>query len=439
VVEASGAVHGATQIVYSAASGVNPSALFAGGGVTITQAIVMPLSAYAPSTLVDLGMRTNGVAVFSGPVTLTRINTAPIFNFTAPLNALARFTAPVTGFFVMRKTGVGTVAFENVNSWTNDSDISAGTLWAVDGVGLPSASRLQFTGGVLESTGVFNRVLGLGPGQVAWRTAAAHGGFSAQGGKLTVDLNNDGPNPLTWGSFGFVSNNTQLRFNSPLADNTVEFVDPLVINAGVTFHAYDNPAVRSDKAVLSGVLSGSGGFAKNGPGTLVLAATNTLAGNLAVNADGGTLLVNGELPSNVSTLTVYSNGFLGGSGTIRTRTVTMLPGSGFDWADDPGTLTITNSFAFPSNGVFRFVSTEAGASKVVSGSRLTLPPSATVDVQILDGFPPPSAVILSSTNTVGSVDGWTIANNSWYNYALVKTGHDVILQRRSKGTVITLY
>jgi hypothetical protein len=443
VVEASGAVHGATQIVYSAVSGVNPSALFAGGGVTITQAIVMPLSAYAPSTLVDLGMRTNGVAVFSGPVTLTRINTAPIFNFTAPLNALARFTAPVTGFFVMRKTGVGTVAFEGINSWTNDSEITAGTLRAVDGQGLPATSRLILNGtgggGVFESTGTFTRALGNGPGQVFWWTNnTGYGGFSAQGGKLTVDLNNNGRDNLVWGlTFGFVSNAVQqLRFGSPLADSEIEFIENIALTAGqyANIYVYDNPASRSDKATLSGVISGTTPFYKYGPGVLALNATNTLTGNLFCS-DGGTLLVNGELPSTASTLTVYSNSFLGGSGIIRTRTVAMNPGSGFDWADAPGTLTITNSFTFPTNGVFRFVNGAAGASKVVCDNKLTLPATGIVDVVTLDGYPPFSAIILTSPNTVGSVDGWTVASNK-LDYVVVKNGNDVILQRRAKGTVL---
>jgi hypothetical protein len=58
-----------------------------------------------------------------------------------------------------------------------------------------------------------------------------------------------------------------------------------------------------------------------------------------------------------------------------------------------------------------------------------------VDVVTLDGYPPFSAIILTSPNTVGSVDGWTVASNK-LDYVVVKNGNDVILQRRAKGTVL---
>lgn len=442
VVENSGALNGAAQIVYSAAGGQNPSGLFAGNGVTITQAVRMPLTAYyAAGTIVEIGMRTNGEAIFSGPVNLIRTNTTQLFTFTAPSGGVARFTAPVTGFFTPRKSGLGTVAFEGANNWTNDSEIAAGTLRAVDGQGLPTTSRLILNGGVLESTGTFTRSLGFGSGQVFWyANNAGYGGFSAKGGKLTVDLNNNGRDNFVWGGTpGFVSNAVQqLRFGSPFADSEVEFIENIGLTGGqyANIFVYDNTNSRSDKATLSGIVSGTTPFYKYGPGVLALNATNTLTGNILCS--NGTLLVNGELPSTASALTVNNGAFIGGSGTIRTKTVTMAPGSGFDWGDAPGNLTITNSFAFPTNGVFRFVYGAAGTPRVTSGNKLTLPDNATVEIVQLDGFPPLSAVILASANTVGSPTNWTIANNT-LKFEVVKLGNDVILRRSSTGSLIIVH
>ncbi len=444
VVESSGAMHGATQIVLSAASGVNPTALFAGDGVTLTQAVYMPLTLYAASTLVDIGMRTNGAAVFAGPVSLFRTNTTPIVNFTAPSGGVARFTQPVGGFFQMRKTGLGTVSLEGAGGWTNDTELTAGTLRGVDGVGLPAASRLVFApgnaaGGVLESRGTFTRSLGPDAGQVYWSTnTSGHGGFAAYGGKLTVDLNGGGADTLLWGgTTGFVRSGNQLRFGSPYADSEVEFVDHIDLTNAGTIVVYDNPATRSDKVTLSGVLSGGKALTKSGPGVLALDALNTVTGAVTISSDGGTLLVNGELPASGGTLTVNSNGFLGGTGTIRTRTIVMRDGSGFDWADEPGMLTITNRLIFPTNGVFRFVYGPGGAARVHCAGTLTLPTNATVVITPLGGFAPVSAVILSSSNTVGDPSGWTLVSNS-LGYVISRFGQNVVLWRGGKGGLISI-
>lgn len=444
VVESSGALHGATQIVFAASSGVNPSALFAGDGVTLTQAVYMPLTLYAASTLVDIGMRTNGAAVFAGPVSLFRTNTTPIVNFTAPSGGVARFTQPVGGFFQMRKTGLGTVSLEGAGGWTNDTELTAGTVRGVDGVGLPAASRLVFVpgnaaGGVFESQGTFTRSLGPDAGQVYWFTNnTGHGGFAACGAKLTVDLNGGGPDNLLWGSTtGFVRAGNQLRFGSPYADSEVEFVDNIDLTNAGTIVVYDNPATRADKVALSGILSGGRPLTKSGPGVLALDAVNTVTGAVTVSSDGGALLVNGELPANGGTLTVNSNGFLGGTGTIRTRTIVMRDGSGFDWADEPGMLTITNRFSFPTNGVFRFGYGPGGAARVHCASTLTLPTNATVVIAPLGGFAPVSAVILSSSNTIGDPSGWTLVSNS-PGYVISRFGQNVVLWRGGKGGLISI-
>ncbi len=70
---------------------------------------------------------------------------------------------------------------------------------------------------------------------------------------------------------------------------------------------------------LSGALTGSGGFAKDGDGTLVLSGASSYAGPTAVT--NGTLLVNGSISSDVA----INGGVLGGTGTIG-GTVTVASG-----------------------------------------------------------------------------------------------------------------
>jgi autotransporter-associated beta strand protein len=64
---------------------------------------------------------------------------------------------------------------------------------------------------------------------------------------------------------------------------------------------------------LNGVLSGPGGFAKTGAGSLVLSATNTFTGPVAINA--GAVRVNGSTAA-ASAVAVNTGGTLGGTGAI---------------------------------------------------------------------------------------------------------------------------
>ncbi len=90
---------------------------------------------------------------------------------------------------------------------------------------------------------------------------------------------------------------------------------------------------------LTGIVSGSGGINKTGPGTLLLTAANTYAGGSTVNAGrlimrdnasgSGNFVTNAELEFNVTTGTQQlSNGTLSGSGSLlKTGTGALLLGA----------------------------------------------------------------------------------------------------------------
>jgi rhamnogalacturonan endolyase len=90
---------------------------------------------------------------------------------------------------------------------------------------------------------------------------------------------------------------------------------PIVLTgtpASVALRAASATGVANDFA-LNGVLSGAGGFAKTGAGTVTLGAANTFAGDVAVNA--GTLAVNGSIVVGGS-FSVNAGGTLAGFGAI---------------------------------------------------------------------------------------------------------------------------
>lgn len=244
------------------------------------------------------------------------------------------------------KLGTGTLFLKGANSAA--IIIQEGALRATDGVGLPSASNLvlQYTG-VLEGNGpaTFTRSLGTGAGQVRW-TGAGSAGFSASGGKMTVNIGGSAtPQTLTWGSSNFVASGSTLRFGSATADSETDFRNPINFNTDWrNFSVSDNPGTDADFATLSGVLS-NGGLLKGGAGTLVLAAGNTYTKytTVAGTGTGLNLLYDGVLRARdgvglpAASPLVLDRGVLEGIGqTTFTRalgttagTVSMPNGGGF--------------------------------------------------------------------------------------------------------------
>ncbi|HYF33753.1 MAG TPA: autotransporter-associated beta strand repeat-containing protein, partial [Prosthecobacter sp.] len=239
------------------------------------------------------------------------------------------YAGDISGTGTINKLGAGTLALSGTLSYAGATTISGGAL-----AGNLSGNNLVLNGGVREASGTFTRSLGTGAGQVQW-AAGANGGFSAQGGPLTVTLSG-APSVLVWDSTpNFVSGAGQLVFGSITSDDVVTFTHDLDLNASGspatrTVQVLDNAASTADKTVLSGTLSSSGAsvtFAKTGAGVLELTGANTYQG--ATTNTTGTLIFSGSnsgggtttLASGVIQLNSDNNGGLA------TGTLTLTAGT----------------------------------------------------------------------------------------------------------------
>ncbi|MBM4017216.1 MAG: hypothetical protein FJ288_02640 [Planctomycetes bacterium] len=217
------------------------------------------------------------------------------------------------GYLALTKSGPGTQALTGYNDYAGDTCIAQGALRAVDGVGLPSDSHLIFNGGVLEGDGTATFTRDLGPGtcggEVEW---LGSGGFSAYGGKLTVDIGGQ-TCELTTGGYFVSSYYGMLLFGSQAADDEVEFKNPIEFDSALVVNVEDNPG---SFATLSGTLSGLGSLVLYGSGgTLRLAAeTNTYTGDTAICH--GTLVLAGGVNTLPETAVVILRGHFGSSACL---------------------------------------------------------------------------------------------------------------------------
>lgn len=174
----------------------------------------------------------------------------------------------------------------------------------------------------------FTRALGTGAGQVRWNGAA--GGFAAYETNRIVNLGG-ATGAVSWASTAnFVPNGKALVLGATNATHTVDFQNPINLNAGTrTVDVPNGPALVEAK--LSSTLSGAGTsskLVKTGAGTLELSGLTTFQGTTTVS--NGALLVTGIM-TNGQTVTFVNNTGLSGSGAIYApvtmgTSCTLLPG-----------------------------------------------------------------------------------------------------------------
>ncbi|NLE39536.1 MAG: hypothetical protein GX621_16055, partial [Pirellulaceae bacterium] len=212
----------------------------------------------------------------------------------------------------LRKTGPGTLILTGGDAGQRNeygdglghvgsTTIADGALQADRDKGLSGWSGLILDGGVLQSNSAITYaepLWGFG-GETSRRVIWKSGGFSAGGGKMTVNIGG-GATPQTinfGGSDGKQAIAGILKLSSNSARYETELRNGLNLNGGArTVQVDDNPFEAGDFATVSGVISGSGSLTKTGSGTLYLSgssgntysgATTLTAGRLRLNKTSG--------------------------------------------------------------------------------------------------------------------------------------------------------
>ncbi len=213
------------------------------------------------------------------------------------------------------KTGPGRLVLSGTGNSYGDSYGDKGRTIIAAGVlqgNVPAQSCIQLDGGVYQASGSFTRGW-----YYEWYTNIItwnNGGFAAAGGKLTVNIDNDG-RTLNWNGDGHGGIGGTMVLNSLFADSEVEIVNPINLYGSVhTIRVDDNPNSSGDFATLSGGLS-NGGLNKTGPGQLVLAGSN-------VSYTGGTTIGAGKLTLRDTTNAGFLAGAIVNGGTLEINAAT---------------------------------------------------------------------------------------------------------------------
>ncbi len=187
--------------------------------------------------------------------------------------------------------------------------------------------------------------------------------------------------------------------------------------------------VPSGAATFSGAIAGGGtlgavALTVNGPGTQVLAGSNTYTGPTTINQ--GKLSVNGSLASAV---TVASGGTLGGTGSL--SSVTVSAGGQLSPGDAPGILNISGSLTLVRGAVMDYeLGTPTDSDEVLMPSgMLALNGQQFSDFNFtaLGGFGDGDYTLIDAGSTSGSLGAITCGTIDGQTATLAVQGSNLVL------------
>ena len=349
---------------------------------------------------------------------LTLLGTVPLANgFASNLSTMlsqntslsttgsAMLSGNVSGPGSLTLTG-GTLSLYGNNTYTGGTDIAGGTLVIQSDSNLgASAGTLTFSGGALQTVStmtspravLLNSLATIQPDANTTLTLSGHlsgsGGVAMTGdGTLSLSASNTytGGTALTGGTL-VVSNDRNLGASSgPLtfSGGALQTVSTMTTDRAVALNSLAMIQPDANTTLkLSGLLSGSGGIAMLGDGTLSLSGNNTFSGGTGVFS--GTLAINGSSPTGTGPVYIAPGALLTGTGTIAgalsvagtlkhgnspgylatQSAVNMLSGSTYV-QDIAGTTQASAATPVGANGYYSFLKVSGAAVAIESGATL---------------------------------------------------------------------
>lgn len=388
------------------ASGAGNMTVNLNGGAALTWGSTIGTHIVGPLMLSSI--TSAATTIFQNPVNLNgAVRTIQVLDNPAISSADCGVMTGVlsgTGSSGILKTGDGCLIFTANNTYSGSTTIRGGALTADNGAGLPTASLLVLDGGVLRSASAanFSRTIGTGTGQVQFTSNG--GGFAAGGSAFAVSLN--GGAALTWGT---ASTNVvgTLRLNSPFSLEATTFQNNINLgSSNRTIQVDDCTASPNDMAIMSGVLSGTGGLIKTGIGELRLTNANTYTGTTTIS--GGALIIgNGGTTGSLASSTIVNNAALL---FIRSNSYTYsgnISGTGTVY-NSSGTTTLSSTSNSYTGGTVVAGGKLIASSLGAPGGNVTVYPSAQLQVNGILGL----SAYATLTNSGTVTGGVTIADNA---------------------------
>ena len=251
------------------------------------------------------------------------------------------------------------------NAYTGQTTITAGVLQASDNAGLSANSFLSLNAGILQSNNAASFTRSLGTSGDTFQFTANGGGFSANGGVLTVNIGGSA-GTVQWGTTVGSQIVSTLQLGSASANNETLLQNGIDLN-GANRTINVTAGTGGDSDVVSGVITnstGTAGLTKTGNGTLTLTAANNYNGGTIVN--GGELLLTGT--GAYSGTTSVTSGILQANDGVGLPTGSYLALNG-GVLQSNGAASFTRSLGTTGN-TFGFTASSGGFS--ANGGTLTV-------------------------------------------------------------------
>ncbi|CAD6873951.1 autotransporter-associated beta strand repeat-containing protein [Methylomonas fluvii] len=333
-----------------------------------------------------------GVQLLSGSITGTgTLTSTSTFDVQA-----GTVSAALGGSVGLTKTTAGTVTLSGSNTYTGNTQVSAGTLALGASDVLANTSSLIVNGGTFDLGSNNDTVTGvqlLSGSITGTGTLTSTSDFDMQAGTVSanlggsVGLNKTSAGTVTLSGSNTYTGNTQVNVGTLAlgASDVLANASNLIVNGGIFDLGSNNDTVTGVQ-LLSGSITGTGtltststfdvragtvsaalggsvGLTKTTAGTVTLSGTNTYTGNTQVNA--GTLALGAsDVLANASSLIVNGGTFALGSNNDTVTGVQLLSGS----ITGTGTLTSTSDFDMQAGTISAALGGSVGLTKTTAGT-----------------------------------------------------------------------